>query len=85
MKECFQNNPKRFSILGKELIPILKQFFGEFDPYISLHLVKIAASLTLFKGCDKKERVSFLKMALDHLKITHGIRHPLYLSTNAEI
>ena len=64
--------------IGQEMIPILHEFFGEYDPFISYHLFKIASSHIRSKRVGKNEKLSFFKKTIDHLKITHGIRHPLY-------
>ena len=82
MKECITNDPEKASILGQEILPILHEFYGEYDPFISSRMIKIAACLTQFDGGDKNEKLSFFGKTRDHLEITHGIRHPFYLLTS---
>ena len=64
--------------IGQEMIPILHKFFGEYDPFISYHSFKIAADIIRYNCGNKNENLSFFKKTLEYLKITHGIRHPLY-------
>lgn len=72
----------------KELIPLYKQIFGDYDAFVTMHMLRMfPESAKSFPklctvGIDYTDLLNMFNETVKHIGITHGTDHALYKEFN---